>query len=87
MFNLFQIDSFIPDELLWIFALGVAFGLALLLTLFVEGDELVFMTFLMISIAFMTWGGLIDGWIFILILTVFVILISIELKRGNQNGN
>ena len=76
-----------PDNILWIFALGVAFGLALVLTLLIEGDELVFMTFLMVSIGFMTWGGLIDGWIFIAVLTIFSILIALEFKKGDFNGS
>ncbi|KKM22777.1 hypothetical protein LCGC14_1621900 [marine sediment metagenome] len=82
-----QIDSFMPDSILWIFALGVAFGLALVLTLLIEGDELAFMTFLMISIGFMTWGGLIDGWIFIVVLTVFSVLIALEFKKGELYGS
>jgi hypothetical protein len=81
-----QIETFISDDLLWIFAFGVAFGLALVLTLLIEGDELVFMTFLMVSIGFMTWGGLIDGWIFIAVLTIFTVLIALEFKKEGFDG-
>ena len=44
------------------------------------------MTFFMIVVGFMAWGGLLDGWIFIAILTVFVILIAMEFKGGSLNG-
>ena len=79
---IFAVDPFIPDDLLWIFGLAVALGLALVLTMMIEGDELVFITFFMITIGFMVWGGILDGWIFILVLTMFVILVTIEFRNS-----
>ena len=76
-----QLVDFIPLDFVWVFAFALAFGLALLITVFVEGDELVFMVFFMIFIGFCTWGGLLAGWIFIAVFCVFVILIIYEIKK------
>ena len=73
--------DFMDPEFVWIYAVALAFGLSLLMTSILGGDELVFMVFFMVFIGFCTWGGLIDGWVFIAVLTVFVILIVYDIKR------
>lgn len=70
----------------WIFALAVAFGLALVLTLFVKGKEISFLSFLLIFIAFMVWGDLLDGWVLILMLIIYITLIIIIYKRKGGIG-
>lgn len=79
-------QTFMPENMIWVFALGLAFGLSFVITFIIEGNEISFFIVFMVMIAFMTWGGLLDGWIFITVLVIFTILVIFELKTNRLNN-
>lgn len=70
------LGDFMTAEYSWILALSIAFGLALVMTLIMNGDEMVFVTLLLVFIAFMVWGNLIEGWVLILSIILYVIFLG-----------
>lgn len=81
-----QVDTFLPESMTWIFALGLAFGISFVITFLIEGNEISFFIVFMVIIAFMTWGNLLDAWIFITVLVIFTILVIFELKTDKLNN-
>lgn len=64
----------------WIFALSVALGLALVLTIVLKGGVLHFLSFLMITMAFMVYGGLLDTWYFVIVFILFITFVVLKYR-------
>lgn len=85
MLDSYPLADFIPSEFLWVFALALAFGLSILITVLIDGNEMAFLSLFMIFMGFCAWGGLIEGWVFIAVFVGYIILIIYEIKF-KENG-
>ncbi len=69
------------EDFSWLLALGLMFGLALLLTILTERSFRTFLSFLTIFDGFLVYSGLIELWTLVLCLIVLGIIIIIEYKQ------
>lgn len=80
------LSDLIPAAYLWVFGLSIAVSIALVMTILMDGNEVHFLSMMTLFSGFMVWGGVLEGWIFIAILVVFVLRITWEIKKQMVEG-
>lgn len=69
----------------WMLALGIMFGLAIVMTVLTFNNISTFFIWLTIFCAFVVWGGLLDLWVLILCVIVSTVIIYFEIN-SNKKG-
>lgn len=81
-----MILQYAAEDINWIMGLGIMFGLALLITLLLEGDMYTFFGFAFITNGLVVFGGLLEDWTLILNAIFVVILLYTKYKEGGKEG-
>lgn len=76
----------IAGDYLWVIALGLAFALAMVITVIVKGKTSTFFANFLILLGIMAYGNIIEYWIFILVFILFLIYCGFKINDNQHQG-
>jgi hypothetical protein len=66
--------------------LSISFALALFLTIITDGEIKVFLAWLLVFVALMVFGGLLELWVLMLVFLAVIVIMYLEFHGLGNNG-
>lgn len=73
-------------EMNLLMGLSISFALALFLTIITDGEIKVFLAWLLVFVALMVFGGLLELWVLMLVFLAVIVIMYLEFHGLGNNG-